>query len=399
MDGENSANWIIERICAYADAVSEPFSYYELLLLRQSLEFFNETNRADFLALNKKTVRMIRETIEDEKLDKAECVEARSGLFIPIDWQKNYLEVYESDLGWMISHCAQSAMMIDPTLGESEPWQSPRVLSGFRDSVVKTKLNSAPISADSSDEFNSLNDSFRQFLICNELICKSMNLITTFLGTERLKMADSSISARADLLGIICAFSDIDDDITSAWFLYLFSDEYPSDDLDDRELLRSFTRIGGSKVLPKSRLISDGLVATKIISTPSVYYLDLVLNLDFCLLRMGVKPIGTLLYAIRSLEIAISVVNSSVFASHPIEITNLVVDFASMLVRRIHIVDSFNAEDNSVDELRREILESAVGSTNPDDISELIKYIELLEGDFLPDWNTEFVETLRSLFS
>ena len=80
VDEENSANWIIGRICGYADAVSEPFSYYELLLLRQSLEFFNETNRADFLALNKKTVQMIRETIEDEKLDRAECVEARSGL-------------------------------------------------------------------------------------------------------------------------------------------------------------------------------------------------------------------------------------------------------------------------------------------------------------------------------
>ena len=35
---------------------------------------------------------MIRETIEDEKLDGMECVEARTGLFIPIAWQKNYLD-------------------------------------------------------------------------------------------------------------------------------------------------------------------------------------------------------------------------------------------------------------------------------------------------------------------
>ena len=399
MDGENSANWIIGRICGYADAVSEPFSYYELLLLRQSLEFFNETNRADFLALNKKTVRMIRETIEDEKFDGVECVEARSGLFIPSEWKKHYLEVYESDLGWMISHCAQSAMMFDPTLGESEPWQSPKVVSGFRESVLKTKMKTVSTPVNSLDEFNELNDSFRQFLFSNEIMSQCMKLIGTFLMAGKDPTEGWDILARTDLLGVICAFSDLDDDVTTAWFLCLLSDEYLSDELDDRDLLRSYTRIGMARVVPKSRMLSDGLAAQDITSTPSSYVLDVVLTLDFLLLKIGVKPIGTILHAIRSLEIALNIASSSVFASQPTEITKSVVDFASMLLRRIQIVDSFNAKQYSIDDLKREVSEYAVGGTNPDDISELMRYIKLFDGDFLSEWTTGFVETLTNLTS
>lgn len=398
MDGENSANWIIGRISAYAEAVSDPFSYYELMLLRKSIDFFNETNRADFLSLNKRCVRMIRETIEDEKLDGMECVEARTGLFIPIAWQKNYLEVYESGLGWMISHCAQSAMMFDPTIGESEPWQSPRVLSGFRDSVVKTKLKSVPAPINSLDEFDSLNNSFRNFLFCNEFISKCMKLIGTILGTDIDGFGGSSISARTDLLGVICAYGDIDDDVTAAWILCLLSNEYLSNEIDDRELLRSFTRIGGSSVLPKSRLLSEGLAAQKIASTPSAYFLDLVLVFDFMLLQLGVKPIGTMLHAVRSMEVAIAVNRSTIFSRQPSEVANSAI-FASTLLQRIRIVDSFNAEQKSIDDLVREVSKYAAVSLDIDDVKAMMKYAELLEGDFLSDWMTGFVERLTSLRS
>ena len=396
MDEENSANWIIGRISAYAEAVSDPFSYYELVLLRKSIDFFNETNRADFLSLNKRCVRMIRETIEDEKLDRAECVEARSGLFIPIEWQKNYLEVYESDLGWMISHCAQSAMMFDPTLGESEPWQSPKVVSGFHESVLKTKAKTVVTPINSLVEFNDLNESFRQFFFCSEIISKCFKLIGTFAGAYNDKLEELSISARTDLLGVICAFSDLDDDVTTAWFLCLLSDEYLSNELDDRDLLRAFTRIGGSRVLPKSRLLSEGLAAPKITSTPSDYFLDLVLALDICLLKLGVPPIGTMMHSVRSLEIAIAVDRSSVFSSKPSEISNFA-EFASTLLQRIRIVRSFNAEQNSLDDLVREISDCKAVSLDPDAVLRIMKLSELLEGEFLSDWMTKFVQRLTIL--
>jgi hypothetical protein len=70
-----------------------------------------------------------------------------------------------------------------------------------------------------------------------------------------------------------------------------------------------------------------------------------------------------------------------------------------MLLRRIQIVDSFNAKQYSIDDLKREVSEYAVGSTNPDDISELMRYMKLFDGDFLSEWTKGFVETLTNLTS
>jgi len=398
MKGISSANWIIERICKYADAVGEPFPERELALLRKPVEYFDETNRAEFVKINAKTVQMIRETIMDEKLDGTECVEVRPGLFIPPQWKQNYLEVYESDLPWLISHCAQNAMLHDPTLGESTPWQSPRITSGFRDSVLKKPLTLKEEMINSSDEFELLSGSVNQFLLTCDLIVKFQNFFNQLLKFELTDLSETQFLARSEALSIFKAFSDIDDDVTSAWVLFLLDEKIHLVETDKRDLLRSHTHFGISQAISMESGLADAFISFKVPYPPSVFYISTVLNLDILCRKCGIEPIGTKLYAARSLDIAMIVAKSSVFSTESISLTSSVFDFGSNLMRMIDVVESFDPDKLSVDDLIEELSDCRVGQTDLEDLMNVVNIGTSLRGESLSEWTRGFLGTLRTLF-
>lgn len=406
MKGVSSATWIMERIAAYASSVGEPFTSEETYMLKQSIGFFNETNRAEFLALNKKTVRMIRGSIDREKLDGADCVEVRAGLFIPPQWRRNYLEVYDSNLPWLLSHCAQSAMLHDPTLGETENWESPRIVSGLRDPVVKNAKKSDPL-LNSETEFGLLLAAIKTYFGVIDSIVICQKLLMKIVGGEEPIEETIRFLARGEVVNVLNSFSELDDDITSVWSIFVLDEKIHELEIDPRSLLRSKTKFGSSIVFSKAELAAKGLYETDFCSRPSSFYLDFVANFDFMCKQFGVEAIATKRYASSLLNLALTVINSSVFSRGGASSLNSSVAsesqsialgaFASMLFGLVDVIENSEDDLNEVDNFRRDLLLAGSRKSSSTDLRAVLEFgKEVNSSDFQEQWRESFFSSVRS---
>ena len=379
-EGENAANWIIGKITAYAKAISEPFSERELRLLRSTLLDFSEENRSEFLAVNGKTVRMIRETITDEKLAGAECVEARQGLYIPANWRDNYLEVYDSQMPWMISHCAQSAMLSEPTLGEASWWQSPLVTGRFRPSVINSDETKPAASKSSDDEFNSLVSSFKSFISVGGLFKVFTSMIQRALDQP---LSDSDILGWSRVEAIVIAFtlSDLDDDVTASFAHLIFDKEILSTEVNHRESLSSKTVPGVGKVFSREKIKNWEIAQNFSLNKPTTV-LKLAFALDGMCETLGIEPIGVKLYAIKAAQLAGTVVASSIFSSKSEINMHAAFDYGSFLKACVTVAESPDLNSKSEDEILSEVLNLKQSNSRIGDLIELT------------DWGKEFMSTL-----
>jgi hypothetical protein len=314
-EGENAANWIIGKITEYAKATNEPFSERELHFLRLSIMDFDLKDREEFLAVNSKMVRIIRDTITDEKLAGAECVEARPGLYIPPDWKENYLKVYDSELPWLVSHCAQSAMLSEPTLGESTWWQSPRVTNGFRPSVVGQVETNSISTASADEEFDALISAFQGFIGVGGLVKAFISMIQKAAG---LPAMDEDFEAWSRVEAVLIAFSlsDLDDDVTASFAHLIVDKEILSTDVNQRESLTSKTIPGANSVFSREKVMTWEVAQHYSMQKPTAV-LTMAFSLDQLCERLGIAPVGVKLYAIKAANLAGAVVTSSVFSSQP----------------------------------------------------------------------------------
>jgi hypothetical protein len=405
--GVSSATWIMERIAAYASSVGEPFTAEETYMLKQSIGFFNETNRAEFLALNKKTVRMIRESIVREKLDGADCEEVRAGLFIPPQWRRNYLDVYDSNLPWLLSHCTQSAMLHDPTLGETEDWESPRIVSGFRDSELTNAKKSDPF-LNSDTEFGLLLAAIKTYFGVIDSIVICQKLLMKIVGGEEPVEETIRLLARSEVVNVINSFSELDDDITSAWSIFVLDEKIHESGTDARSLLRSKTKFGTNIVFSKAELNAKGLYETDFCTRPSSFYLDFVANFDFMCKQFGVEAIATKRYASSLLNLALTVINSSVFSrggasslksSNVSESQSIALGgFASMLLGLVDVIEISEDDLNEVDNFRHDLLKSRSRKSSSTDLRTVLEYgKEVNSSDFQEQWREFFFSTVRAL--
>ena len=388
-EGENAANWIIGKITAYAKAISEPFSERELRLLRSTLLDFSEENRSEFLAVNGKTVRMIRETITDEKLAGAECVEARQGLYIPASWRDNYLEVYDSQMPWMISHCAQSAMLSEPTLGESTWWQSPQVTNGFRPSVVGQVETNSMNSVSADQEFDELISGVQGFVTVGKLVQGFINMFASAAGTP-LMDEDVEAVSRAEAVLIVFSLSDFDDDVTSS-FAHLITDkEILSTDINQRENLYSKTQPGINSVFSKEKVMTWEVAQDFSMQKPTSL-LKMAFALDGLCESRGIAPVGVKLYAIKAAHLAGAVVTSSLFSSQPGENFVTAFSYGSFLKACIDISETPDLNLKSEDQILNEIQNSVKKSMNAKD---LVDVMNLNDGFLasLKEWSEDLQE-------
>lgn len=406
MKGLTSANWIIEQIGAFARAAGEPFSAEELFMLKQPVGYFNESNRADFMKVNEKTVRMIRNTIIEEKLSGVECVEARAGLFIPPQWRRNYLDVYDSNLPWLLSHCAQSAMLHDPTLGETEDWVSPRIVSGFRDSEFTNAKKSDPL-LNSDTEFGLLFAAIKTYFGVIDSIVICQKLLMKIVGGEEPAEETIRLLARSEVINVINSFSEIDDDITSAWSIFVLDEKIHESGLDARSLLRSKTKFGTNIVFSKAELNAKGLYETDFCTRPSSFYLDFVANFDFMCKQFGVEAIATKRYASSLLNLALTVINSSVFSrggasslksSNVSESQSIALGgFASMLLGLVDVIEVSEDDLNEVDNFRHDLLKSRSRKSSSTDLRTVLEFgKEVNSIDFQEQWREFFFSSVRA---
>lgn len=399
MKGLTSANWIIEQIGAFAEAAGEPFSAEELFMLKQPVSYFNESNRADFLKVNEKTVRMIRNTIIEEKLSGVECVEARAGLFISPQWRRNYLDVYDSNLSWLLSHCAQSAMLHDPTLGEKEDWKSPKIMSGFREPVLNTdepdKIKVVP----SNIEFELLITSVRAFLAASNWLLAARKMLSLSLQRDQPEEELNQWRTRIELLNILNSIGDLDDDVTSSWSLFVLDEQIHQLQKADRNLLREKSRYGTNTVLSKSHLKSKGFIELDFCKKPSAYFMEVIAPFDFMCKTVDLEPLFAKLYAYQTVQLAIAVAKSSVFSSDQEESMKEVHVFSSVLAEQVRVLNSYEPSTGSFDELQRDLLAITPQKSGVVDLLTILNFGPELEVPIMDDWRERFSSVMLSFLA
>ncbi len=390
MKGLSSANWIIKKIETFARSTANPYTPEELAMLTKSIDYFNESNRDQFLKLNEKTVRMIREAIVDEKLAGAECIEARDGLFIPPQWQIAYLDVYDNNLPWLISHCAQNAMLHDPTQGETKNWVSPRIISGSRDSKLKKAEQDEVLQVSSDIEFGLLNASIRTFLAGTDYLLAARTMLAMSLQREHPDQESNRFRSRIELLNIFNSIGNLDDDTTSAWSLFVLDEQIHEPEKAKRDLLREKTRYGAGTVMSKNQLKSKGLIEVNFCRKPSPFFTDVIVPFDFMCKTIGIEAIFAKLHAYNSVQLAIAIAKSTVFSSDQEIAMNEVFAYASVLAEQVRILDSYDADSESFEDLHGELLAISSRSSGMVDLLTILNFGPEIEGTFLDEWRDSF---------
>lgn len=389
MGGLSSANWIIERIETFAKTIGEPFSSEEISMLRKSIEFFNEKNRTEFVKVNAKTVQMIRETIIDEKLAGAECVKVRDGLFIPNQWKNNYLEVYNSELPWLISHCAQSAMLHEPTLGETKDWESPKSLSGTRKSTLK-KGEDQVMTVPSNIEFNLLVGSILLFLSLTDFLFEEYSVLSQSLQRPQVDEESHQILARAELLNILNSIGDLDDDVTSAWSDFVLDEKIHEVENANRNLLREKSMFGINAAFSKTELKSQGILKTDFCRQPSSFFINVVAPFDLTCKKAGIKPIFAKLCAHATAQLAMVIAKSSVFSVNKNNSINEVHLFASVLAKQVEVLDAYDPNLGSIEEFWSDVLAITSKESGVVDLLTIMNWGTEINGDYLSEWTESF---------
>ena len=389
MGGLSSANWIIERIETFAKTIGEPFSSEEISMLRKSIsiEFFNEKNRTEFVKVSAKTVQMIRETIIDEKLAGAECVKVRDGLFIPNQWKNNYLEL--SDPSLLIYHCAQSAMLRDPTLGETKNWESPKVLSGTRKSTLKNSGDKV-MTVTSNIEFNFLAGSIQVFLSTTDFLLNASKALSQSVQQEEIDGELIQMEVRIELLNILNSIGDIDDDITSAWSDFVLDEKIHEVENANRNLLREKSKFGINAAFSTTELKSQGILKTDFCRQPSPFFLNVVAPFDLKCKTVGIKPIFAKLYARATAQLAMVIAKSSVFSVNKINSINEVHLFASVLAKQVEVLDAYDPNSGSIEELWSNFLAITSKESGVVDLLTIMNWGPEINGDYLDEWTEIF---------
>jgi hypothetical protein len=388
--GLSSANWIIERIETFAKSIGEPFSAEEISMLRKSIEFFNEKNRTEFAKVNAKTVQMIRETIIDEKLAGADCVEARDGLYIPNQWKSNYLEVYNSEISWLISHCVQSAMLHDPTMGESKNWESAKVLTGTRKPALKNSEQKEVISVPSNIEFDLLATSIQAFLSTTDFLFRVNSELAQSFQRELPDEESNQFRTRLELLNILNSIGDIDDDATSAWSLFVLDEQIHEAEKANRNLLREKSKFGTNTVFSRTELKSRGLLEEGFSRKSSPFFIDVVATFDLICKTVGIEPIFAKLYANAMTQLALAIAKSSVFSVDKTRSMNEVYRFASVLAQQVEVLDAFDPNSGSIEELRSNYLAITFKESGIVDLLSIMNWEAEINEDYLDEWTEKF---------
>ena len=342
LEGEAEANWIIEKVVGYAKASLNPYTARELAILRTSLSGIDEFGLDELRQVNSKTVRMIRGTIEDEKGAGEPCAKARDGLFIPSEWKENYLGLYNSEISWFISGCAQNAMFFDQSLGETENWKSPAITMGFRSSLVKKSDGEDSDSELPLDEFELLNLAIQEFFNGVKLIHLFHSLFGYANGRESPDLESINYLARVDVMSILMGVGDLDDDVTASFLAFVLGKEIHESGIDQRERLRTNTKFGSGQILSRSKLAEYDSFNQNLSSDPSHFYLGVVLTLDRICHQLGVEPLASKIYAAKSAMLALAVMKSSVFCSSPFELTVRAANFGKLLKSCVEVVENPN---------------------------------------------------------
>ena len=399
MGGLSSANWIIERIETFAKNIGEPFSVAEVSMLRRSIDFFNDNNRAEFVKVNAKTVKMIRETIIDEKLAGAETIEVREGLFIPIQWRNNYIEVYNSELSWLISHCAQSAMLHDPTLGETANWESPKILYGSTKSIQKKDEPNRAGKVMSSIEFDLLNSSIQAFISTTDFLLEVKKILAQSLQRVQPDDQENRLRTRIELLNFLNSIGEIDDDVTSAWSLFVLDEKIHDGVEANRNLLREKSKYGTNTVFSRDELKSRGLIMDDFCRKASPFFLDVIAPFDFICKSVGIEPIFAKLYANASVQLAMAIAKSSVFSVDPKNSMNEVYVLSSVLVEVIETLESCEANSESFEELQRELLAITPNDSGVADFLTVLNFGTEIDEFYLDEWSESFSSITSGLLS
>ena len=121
----DDAVWVIEQIEDEAKLHGSPLAKSEVELLSTNLYDLDDGMRPAAFQLNNRVVPLIRSRIERQKmLPGARNVKVRRGLSLPVEWNAAYLNIYTSELPWLLSGVLQNAIMNNAWAGEKKPWKS-----------------------------------------------------------------------------------------------------------------------------------------------------------------------------------------------------------------------------------------------------------------------------------
>lgn len=109
---QTSAEWIVAKIKAEAEAQGQPLADEDEQMLRMDMHAFGPQDRARMIALNNRVVGLVRKAIERDKRGGAPVTKERRGLRIPTDWVQHHGNVYAANtsLPWAVSGILQNAM-------------------------------------------------------------------------------------------------------------------------------------------------------------------------------------------------------------------------------------------------------------------------------------------------
>ena len=126
MDAEASAEWIVDQIRreALLQDPTRPVPPDHLRVLRTPVPALTEGDRQLALHANTVGVALIRAAITRSKAAGVQTIKVRRGLRLPVEWEKNYEVVYQSNFPWYVSAVIQNAFLGNVPAGEKRPWTS-----------------------------------------------------------------------------------------------------------------------------------------------------------------------------------------------------------------------------------------------------------------------------------
>ena len=124
MHPEESAEWVIQRIAAYARRKGVRIPADILDIFRTPVPELYTVARSRVRDANNIGVAAIREIVVLDKRIGAPTVRVRIGLKLPWEWQHHYEVIYMTNFPWFISAVMQNAFLENPFAGETRKWRS-----------------------------------------------------------------------------------------------------------------------------------------------------------------------------------------------------------------------------------------------------------------------------------
>jgi hypothetical protein len=195
---------------------------------------------------------------------------------------------------------------------------------------------------------------------------------------------------RLELLNILNSIGDIDDDATSAWSLFVLDEQIHEAEKANRNLLREKSKFGTNTVFSRTELKSRGLLEEGFSRKSSPFFIDVVATFDLICKTVGIEPIFAKLYANAMTQLALAIAKSSVFSVDKTRSMNEVYRFASVLAQQVEVLDAFDPNSGSIEELRSNYLAITFKESGIVDLLSIMNWEAEINEDYLDEWTEKF---------